>query len=351
MIVFKFYPENRAKFRFGDSGGKLKEIVSSDQLFSALYNCAVLLYGSAGGENSLLYSLQKLIISSLFYGVRFENLSGDKSKEILFLPRPLAPISCRKQSADLLQHKRTKKIKYLSAQAFNRLQKKWQNAGKYFDFDLLDFKAIGGNFACTREEIESLSLEMDKLAGIKLFNFYAEPKVNVSRLNGGAEDFYYQEEMELTYLQADQYLIRPFLYFICREISDRRLKAVVRLMAEEGLGGKRSQGMGALGEVTEDEWSPEWFEGGGRYYVALSSIFPRADETDKLLYYELTERSGYIYSQQGRTIRKKRVRLLKEGSVFSDKIAGRVIDIRPQGFTEHQVLLNGNAFLIPIGEV
>lgn len=351
MMVFKFYPENRAKFHFGDSRGKLKELISSDQLFSALYNCAVLLYGSDDWENSLLNSLQKLMISSLYYGMRFDNLSSEESKEIFFLPRPLAPINSREQTEDLLQHKKAKKIKYLSLDAFKLLQKNWQDDGEYFDFNLLELIVFGGEFACTKEEVESLCLDLHRLGEIKLFNFDAEPKVMVSRLNDQSDNFYYQEEMELSYLQTDEFLIRPFLFFIYREEVDHRLKAVVRLMAEEGLGGKRSQGMGALGQVMEDELPHKWFDREGRYYISLSSIFPGVNEVDKLVYYELVERSGYIYSRHGRPIRKKRVRLLKEGSVFSDRIAGQIIDISPQGFTEHKVLLNGKAFLVPIGEV
>ena len=245
MRVFKFYPENRAKFRFGDSSGKLEEMVSSDQLFSAFYNCAVLLYGSDDGENSLLNSLQKLIISSLYYGMHFENISTGESKEIFFLPRPLAPINSREQSDDLLQHKKAKKIKYLSLGAFKHLRKAWQNEREYFDFDLLKFEVLGGKFACTTEEIEQLDLERDKLDKIKLFNVDAVPKVMVSRLNDQSEKYFHnQDEMELNCLRTDKYLICPFMYFICREKADHRLRAVVRLMADEGLGGKRSQGWG-----------------------------------------------------------------------------------------------------------
>lgn len=351
MKVFKFYPDNRAKFHFGDSNGKLEEVVSSDQLFSAFYNCAVLLYGSDDGENSLFNSLQNLIFSSLYYGMHFENLSNGESKEIFFLPHPLAPINSREQSEDLLQHKKAKKIKYLSLDAFRLLQRGWQDEGEYFNFNLLGFEVLGGKFACTTEEIEPLGLDRASREKIKLFTVDAKPKVVVSRLNDQSENIYYQEEIEVTYRQAGDYLIRPFMYFICREETDHRLTAVVRLMAEEGLGGKRSQGMGALGRVIEEEWPAEWFAAKGRYYISLSSIYPGADEVDKLVYFELTERSGYIYSQHGRSFRKKRVRLLKEGSIFSDKITGQIIDIRPEGFMEHKVLLNGKAFLIPIGEV
>jgi CRISPR-associated protein Csm4 len=351
MKIFKFYPDNRSKFHFGDSNGKLKEIVSSEQLFSALYNCAVLLYGSNEAEKILSEWLHNILFSSLYYGMHFLNLSNGESKELFFLSRPLAPINSREEYKDLLNHKKTKKIKYFSVEAFRLLRKSWRNEGKYFDFNLLDLEILGRNFACTIEEMESLGLDRTGLEKIKLFVTDARPRVVVSRLNDRSENFYYQEEIEVTYQQAGDYLIRPFMYFVCSGEIDHRLMAAVRLMADEGLGGKRSQGMGALGKVKEEEWDDEFFSGKGQYYMSLSSIYPGPDEVDKLAYYEMAERSGYIYSQRGRSLRKKRVRLLKEGSILSGKISGKVIDISPEDFKEHKVYLNGKAFLIPIGEV
>ena len=43
--------------------------------------------------------------------------------------------------------------------------------------------------------------------------------------------------------------------------------------------------------------------------------------------------------------------MLKEGSVFSGKISGQIVDISPEAFNEHKIYLNGKAFLIPVGEV
>lgn len=54
MKVFKFYPKNRTKFHFGSSHGRLEEIFSSDKLFSALFNCALLVCGLNNAENVLV---------------------------------------------------------------------------------------------------------------------------------------------------------------------------------------------------------------------------------------------------------------------------------------------------------
>ena len=351
MKVFKFYPDNRAKFHFGDSSGKLKDIISSDQLFSALYNCAVLLYDPKEVEKILAETSHKILFSSLYYGIRFFNCDNGQSQEIFFLPRPLAPIQPKDKPTNLLNHKIVKKIKYVSLGAFRLLQGAWQDEEKYFNFDLLDLKILGGNFACTAEEVEGLELDNDSFEKIKLFTVNSTPRVVVSRLNDEAENFYYQEGMEVIYQQMGNYLISPFMYFICQGDLDRRLTAIIRFAADEGLGGKRSQGFGFLGRVVEEEWPDDLFLTKGQYYVSLSSIFPGLEEVNNLLYYELVERSGYIYSKYGRSLRKKQVRLLKEGSVFSGKISGQIVDISPEAFNEHKIYLNGKAFLIPVGEV
>ena len=61
------------------------------------------------------------------------------------------------------------------------------------------------------------------------------------------------------------------------------------------------------------------FAGESECYASLSTVFPRYDEVDKMLFYELTERSGFLHSSLGRSLRKKRVNLLKEGSIFQQK--------------------------------
>jgi len=358
MRVFKFYPEHRAKFHFGECGGKLKELFSSDQLFSAIYNCAVMLYGSDERENLLLNKFLNMSFSSLYYGLSFVNQTTKETKEVFFLPHPLAPIERKNGNRDLLSHKKTKKISYLSRDAFRLLLNSWKDQEKYFDYNLLEFEVLGGKFACTKKELEFLQADApdskiitSALEKLKIFKLETDPKVVVSRVNDQSDNFYFQDAAEITYHRLGSYIIRPFFYFICQGEANKQLAAAVRLLADEGLGGKRSQGMGLLGQVAEEEWDEHTFSGQGQYYLSLSTVYPKENEVDKLVYYGLTERSGYIYSQYGRPLRKKRVRLLKEGSVFSGKISGQIIDLRPESFKEHQVYLNGKAFLVPMGGV
>lgn len=345
MKVFKFYPKNRSKFHFGSSHGKLEETFSSDKLFSALNNCAVLLYGS-GEENKVLDFLHNCRISSLYPGIQSFNMEKQEMAEMFFFPRPMLPQEFV-EDKDLQTHKKEKKIRYISIGAFKHLNKFWQAKGRC-EFNMSDLKAFGGVFACTAEELQALGLNED-YENIKLMNFDAKPRVVISRFDDHSENFFYQEEGEVIYHQKDNILLRPFMYFCIDGERDSSLTAVIRLVADEGLGGKRSQGMGYFEEVLEDELPDELFSGEGQYYMNISTVYPGKEEVDDLEYYELVERSGYIYSQFGRPFRKKRVRLIREGSIFSRKIKGQIIDIRPEAFKEHSVFLNGKAFLIPLG--
>ena len=345
MRVFKFYPKDKSKFHFGSSQGKLEEAFSSDKLFSALYNCALLLYGSDEGKNELLGVLQNRRISSLYPGIQAVNTEKKETAEVFFLPRPMLPQEFI-EGKDLRTHKQEKKIKYISVGAFQQLNKAWRDSGKC-EFSMRNLKAFGGVFACTEEEYRTLGL--DGFESIKLMDFDAKPRVAISRFDDHSENFFYQEDGEVSYLQKGHMLLRPFMYFCMEGPVASSMVALIRFMADEGLGGKRSQGMGTFEEVLEDELPDELFLGEGRYYMNISTVYPREEELDRLEFYELVERSGYIYSGIGRPYRKKRVRLLREGSIFSEKIEGQIIDIRPEVFGEHSVLLYGRAFLMPLG--
>lgn len=348
MKVYKFFPDHRARFHFGERGRKINNLVSSDQLFSALYNCIILLYGNGDKASQATKTLMELTLSSLLPGIHVEDLRNHTSYEFFFLPRPLGPFK-RKEDADVLSYKKAKKIAYVSLNAFYEITRTWQAEGKYFDFDLSELCIVGGKFAITKAEARTIALGDTEWQDVRLFTELVTPRVSVLRENNHSQDFYFWEESQVTVVARANYLWRPFLYFICRGDVSTEVLAVVRLMAEEGLGGERSCGMGMLGRVVEEDWDASKLAGEGEYYVNISSVLPTPDEVEKLIYYEFIDRAGFLYSMYGRSLRKKRVRLLSEGSVFSGKVIGRIIDVSPRGFRQHPVYLNGKAFLVPIG--
>ena len=347
MRAFKFYPSNKAKFHFGNSMANITETFSSDQLYSALFNCFVLLYGAKEANKILVEST--LSLTSLFWGFKFTNKNSGEGKELFFLPRPLAPFE-QQVSQNLLLHKKTKKIQYFSLEAFKRIQKSWEESSQQFTFDLLGLETIGEKFACTKAELMSLNLDSADIKNLKFFRVQSNPRLVISRANDESENFYYQEALEVAYQRVNDYEVSPFMYFIWRGDLDQRLNAVIRLMADEGLGGKRSQGMGSFDGVEEEKLPVDLFAGESEYYTSLSVLYPRIDEVDKVVFYDLIERSGFLHSQLGRPLRKKRVNLLKEGSVFSGRVTGQLIDVRPSNFSNQPANLNGKGIILLFGD-
>ena len=123
----------------------------------------------------------------------------------------------------------------------------------------------------------------------------------------------------------------------------------MKLLAEEGLGGKRSSGMGCLGQVAEEEGFRQLAAEHGNYYVSLSSIYPSQEEVNNLIYYELVDRAGYLHSLFGRSLRKKGVRVLKEGTVLSGKIAGQLVEVGPAALIGIQFIYTAKLFWFPWG--
>ena len=106
-------------------------------------------------------------------------------------------------------------------------------------------------------------------------------------------------------------------------------------LAEEGLGGKRTLGMGRFC-FTVEPCTPEWqqaFSGAGSVYCVLSPFVPHPSELPELLAgsrYILQQRGGWAASG-GWSARIRPYRVLAEGSVFSQRPVGRLQNVTPPG--------------------
>ncbi|SHK20862.1 CRISPR-associated protein Csm4 [Anaerobranca californiensis DSM 14826] len=346
MKIFKLFPSELTKFHLGDSNRKLKDYFSSDQLFSALYNCGMLLFNK---DDSFFKELKETTFTSLFPGISIK--FNEEVKDIIFLPKPLCAMEIGdKNVSRLVNHKKFKKIKFISFDLYKEMQKMWDDKEKEIKLDLSKVVIVGGTYACTLEELQHLQEKID-FNNVKLFKTRVVPKVVISRLNDTSDNFYFQDELEVNYYKARDVIIRPFFYFLCKEEVSSKFKGVVRLLADEGIGGKRSLSNGIFEEVLEGDFEEEIFNHSSGYYMNLSSIYPKKEEVVNLDCYELEERNGYIYSGRTTGIRKKTVRLIKEGSIFKDVISGRLMEMKEDVFKEHCIYLYGKGFLIPFGEV
>jgi CRISPR-associated protein Csm4 len=164
------------------------------------------------------------------------------------------------------------------------------------------------------------------------------------------------------------------LYFLA-DFRDRsiisRFDAAMRLLEDEGIGGERSSGKGSFrfkmetveigaensinsingingSNIISDDNNARNNRGG--FLVLLSLYHPEKAEVELGLLtrsrYQLITRRGWISSQGSRTLRKKTVRMISEGSIVP-KIGslprGALVDVAPPEMRAHRVYANGLA--------
>lgn len=137
------------------------------------------------------------------------------------------------------------------------------------------------------------------------------------------------------------------LYFAvqCSEETYKKLKVIMRILADEGIGGERSSGYGRFKvEFIEDFELPE--VEGGRRFVGISLYYPASKEEFKgaMESYMVVRRGGWT-AAGGNNYPIKRIVMFSEGSVFKKMVEGAVADVAPTA-AGHPVYRFGKAFLL-----
>jgi CRISPR-associated protein Csm4 len=289
----------REKMREGST-----PFVHSDTLFSALCHCLLLLAGRKALEEFL--AAEQGTVPPLRTSSAFPRWQG---QFYLPVPRNVLP-----------QDKETKRLKFVTKSAFERLI-----AGE----TVPDLSGQG----IPREDARPWSVE-------------DVPKVRLSRLSGSTS--------EGALYHVGQVIYEPDaeLYFLMKPLPAEwkaRVEAAVRLMCDEGIGGYRSAGKGNFEQPRFEDFvlaTPESAQG----WLSLSLYYPADAELTGLGdgCYDLLTRSGYVYSPDNRSLRRKTVRMFSEGSVFpGSSCQGRLADVTPDGFGSHDVWRNGLALAVP----
>ena len=132
---------------------------------------------------------------------------------------------------------------------------------------------------------------------------------------------------------------------------EKKLKASIRVLGDEGIGGDRTYGKGLFKAEFEElkmDLEPK------DHFVTLSLYYPKEEEVSISRYYELVNRGGWIYSIDAKNMRRKTVRMFSEGSVFKfadmpkSGFYGDLANVKPEGFAEHEVYRYGYAFAVPM---
>lgn len=347
MNIVKLQIDDQAPFHFGEAEGHLSDSFSSNQLFSAIANNIRLLYGPDKVKEFVSLPESDWAISSLFYGIDICPKGEENSNQtIYFLPRP--KIDFRYNQEAYMSQKELKKVEYISTNLYKRLSQSWDGEKEAAILNPEDVLIISKKFALLKEETTSLDIAEHEWNSLSFLSVQVRPGVVVNRLHSKSDNYFTQEELIIHYEETRNYIFKPFMYFFLSKPSPTYVSAAIRLLADEGIGGKRSFGRGFFQNIEFLE-SPVNIDKDGRLFMTLSSYFPKKDEVHTLYSYELEKKNGFIYSQYGRTKRKKSILTVKEGSLLATKVEGEIIDIRPEDFSDHPVYFYGKPLLVGFG--
>ena len=294
---------------------EVSEILHSDTIFSALVNAL----------STMDEDVERFILKVKNGEIRFSSGFPFKNSDFYF-PKPLLRPNMDEE-CERKWGKKLKEAKFLPKWLFE----KWINYEKIAE-----------------EEIE-------RLASPEFYRKSCIPKVFLDR-EGRSSAIYHVGVLEFERQTPDD--TSGFFFLLISDEEGRTiLKKALKFLQDEGIGGKRTWGLGLFEhEIGKFELRiPEIVEG----YVLLSLFYPSREELtlfkEPSAQWDFVKRGGWVFSRVGRGgKRKPKMRMISEGSVFSGrkKPEGILLDLDEIGnFTAevgHKVLQNGKAFSIPV---
>ena len=175
------------------------------------------------------------------------------------------------------------------------------------------------------------------------------PRISLNRLNNHPlENGGFFHSGRVTYEKTAGLF---FIYKVGDPVIEKRFKASLRLLVEQGIGGDRSVGNGIMKieQLSRLQLNvPQ--NANGEVLIAL--YHPKENELPSMKdgFYELLERKGYIYSPYGQSLRRRTVRMFTEGSVFpvsAPQRAGQLQSVKPAIFKKHDIYRYGLFWGLP----
>jgi len=279
---------------------KSETIIHSDALYSAVFEAWSVL-----GKTNLIQEQ----ISNLQFAITslFPFTKDDKNDYVYFFPKPM---NVGYSNVPQSEQKTAKKVEFIDKDFFEKLRKE----GSLGDYS----KFVKGKFL-TEKNITADFIQSEVF-----------PRVKIPRDGGDAEPYY----VDRIFFKENSGLF--FLAQFYNEEIKKEFISALQYLADEGIGTDRHVGNG-LFEFDKEEGSnfEETIQSG--YSINLSLFCPNSDEINNILdddkvAYEIITRGGWITTPEYNTLRKKYIRILKEGSVLkiNKNIDGRVVNITPE---------------------
>ncbi|MDK2886815.1 MAG: CRISPR-associated protein Csm4 [Thermosipho sp. (in: thermotogales)] len=276
--------------------------IHSDTLFSSIVNAYNKLYGLKKTETFINAIIKDnvLNISSAFYYY----------KNVYFYPKPLG----YRFRINENNKKRLKKVEFVSED---------------FLYKEISNPKIDGIFLYNED------LNIDE----KLYVVEERPKITVDRKSSEASIYYFS---------TLRFGKNSGLWFFLDldESIEKEVFSSLKLLEDEGLGGDRTYGYGLFTFQVEKVEQAEIK--GENNYLLLSLCVPEKDEINYILDYKIKEKTGFIYSMYTNTLRQPLIRFIAEGSLFSKKVFGKILDISSNNLNVHKVFKFARAYLMPI---
>lgn len=318
-----------------DSYDKSLQQLHSDTLKSALFACALQLYGDTVIDQAFL---DKFRLSSAF---PFLNTRDEK---LHFFPKPHLKSPFIIPEDPDRQEKTLKKVKYFEQGLFESYL---QDCSAKRAFEPSDI--IGAYMGQEKSHLQQ------RFAGVGCTALYqATPyqHVHIPRdMSADSEPYF-----------VDKLFFHPQAGLFCLvDAADQatlaQIKAAFRLLSDNGIGTDRNIGNG---QFTADFGTlslrlPE----NASHELSLSLYLPAQEEVKEVLgesAFSIVKRGGYISSPSDMTkvsIRKRSVYMLAEGSIFpraKEKRVGRCTDLQPvtKGLIDHPIYRDGRPIFLPI---
>lgn len=356
---YRLHP--RGAFHFGERGigvEETAELLHSDTLFAAIVSAWRLLHTPASPDDHALPLLEPFVSRRAPLPFLISSALPFAGPVQLF-PRPLLPLGIQRGLKD---------VRYVSAGALSLIAQSARLTPERAERELIQggqvwvLPAEQAQIAALMREAEPNTAQRERQAALWARNPAAlrlwwagdelVSRVSVDRISSAANLFHVGQ------LRFAHGCGLAFWAAYADDAYAPHLEAALDVLQDEGLGGKRSVGHGQFTWEADDlpplaDLMPPGVSLPNAH-LTLSLYAPHPDEYGLLgaTWYRRILRRGWIFSPEGRDLRRRGLWMLREGSVLPDPLPdgplGVMEDVGPEVGLPHPVWRYGYGLTVPL---